>query len=229
MGRGKRREGNVGVLARETRTHVAVPLSDSKTRKRLLPTGDLSQPEAEPVRHPIPAELHADDGGATANFDAAAFFEQASDEDLVELGKLQWESSYESDAIAEFMNGKDQGVTDVYDYREQHPQQLNGDTNGFDVHLDAAAAEAWLEANRPHLFPWINHEVNFATPRYQVIATEFISGGSSQGCEWQIRISATDELVATLHEDSGADEAFAIEYVKALEANMPLPELEQPL
>lgn len=96
----------------------------------------------------IRAEVHSDDFRATARFDAEPFFQQASDQDLIDLAEADWGGDEAADRVAREMEDHPgyEAVGRVLDYAS--------DTRncGFECHVHAQDAEAWLFANRPALY-----------------------------------------------------------------------------
>ena len=116
---------------------------------------------AEPVNHeptnvrglaPVKAEAHSDDYNVQVEFDAADWFEQASDQEIVELVNCGWGGDYPADAVAEFLSDADLGLSKLFDYLHAIANDPSKkDCNGFECHIDPDKAAAWLNANRPQL------------------------------------------------------------------------------
>jgi hypothetical protein len=162
-----------------------IPLSDG-TRKRLPPTGDLSAPAKEKL--PIRAEVHTDDHAAVAIFDARAWFEQASDQEIFDLATENggYGHSYAADAVGVFFEDDQDVVGDVFAYQRRTPRQMNGDTMGFEVEVDEDMATAWLRAERPHLIPWIEGEAAFTTPNYKIVFGIITTGDDDGKQSWEV-------------------------------------------
>lgn len=90
----------------------------------------------------IHAEVHSDDHVWTASFDATPFFEQVSLQDLQDLAHCDWGGDYPADAVAEFMDEKDPGVTEVFKYKDKKEAQ------GFECNIREHSAFVWVKANR---------------------------------------------------------------------------------
>ena len=100
----------------------------------------------------IRAEVHTDDYGAEAEFDATAFFEQADDDSLDALVRCGYRGDYPADAVAEFFASTNKGVATVFEYlhaARQARRIIGSDAIGFECSVDPEDAEAWLVANRP--------------------------------------------------------------------------------
>lgn len=177
------------------------PLSSGRGRRKLAATG-ISGPHKDVL--PVPAEAHSDDQQISARFDAAPWFEQASDEEIVALALENFEPSYEADDVALFFEETNVQVAKLFSYlhEDPHPRLANGDPCGFECEVELEAAMAWLEQERPHLDAWISGEVNFATPHYQVVVVG--NGSSGEDCA-DVRETATDTLIATFAEQSEAE------------------------
>lgn len=98
----------------------------------------------------IPAEVHSDDYAAEARFDATPWFEQASDQEILDLAGCEWGGDYPADAVARFFEQRDSGVDRVFTYLSfQPPMSYTSDAVGFECHVDALAALDWLRVHRP--------------------------------------------------------------------------------
>src|SRR5205823_1079481 len=53
----------------------------------------------------IRAEVHSDDHKVKASFDATAFFERATLEEVLGLAEIGWGGNYEADGVAQFLEG----------------------------------------------------------------------------------------------------------------------------
>ena len=96
----------------------------------------------------IPAEVHSDDHKVTANFDAVAYFVQASDDELVGLVDCGFGGDYPADEVAQFMADLDEGVERVFMYLSFEPEHF-GEKVGFECHVDQRPALLWIKAHRP--------------------------------------------------------------------------------
>jgi len=94
----------------------------------------------------INAKCYSDDGAVEVNFDATAWFEQATDEQIKELADIEWGGNYASDDVALHMATVDKKVQKVFDYCE-----INRDMPGFECRVNPQDAIAWVKANRPSL------------------------------------------------------------------------------
>lgn len=103
---------------------------------------------------PVAAEVHSDDREAKATFDAQEWFKQASDDDILNLAREDYQFEATSDAVAEFMAAKDEKVKEVMEYvatRNDTLKSQNREQEGFGCSVDEAQAIDWVEKFRPHL------------------------------------------------------------------------------
>lgn len=96
----------------------------------------------------IRAEVHDDEFRTSARFDATAWFEQASDKDILDLAKIDWRGDYAADVVAEFFEGYNVGTPDTVDDVFKAVNVLD---TGFEVSVEPEDAVRWVEKNRPHL------------------------------------------------------------------------------
>lgn len=109
--------------------------------------GDLTP--CEPAEYVITAEAHSDDHSVEIDFDAAPFFEQASDEEIIALRGISWGSNYEADRVLDFCNAQD-GPSLLFAYLNTKPRSF-GESVGFECNVDEDDAEAWVMTHRRHL------------------------------------------------------------------------------
>ncbi|MCY2950426.1 MAG: hypothetical protein NTU53_00415, partial [Planctomycetota bacterium] len=93
---------------------------------------------------PVRAKIVADRDRVMAEFDANAWFEQASIGELVELAKCEFQSDYPADAVGEFFFDTS--------LKEWHTA-YTGD--GFEVYVDESDAQRWVEHNRREWYPML--------------------------------------------------------------------------
>lgn len=92
----------------------------------------------------IRAEVHSDDYAAAARFDATAWFEQASDDEIHGLVACHCGGDYAADAVAVWSASLFDAVADVFRYDELA-------RCGFECHVNEDDAEAWIAKHRPRL------------------------------------------------------------------------------
>lgn len=111
----------------------------------------------------IRAEVHSDDFRVTARFDAEPFFRQATDQDLLDLAAVEWGGDQAADRVAREMEGYQgyEPVRQVMDYVR------NTRDCGFECHVHAQDAEAWLLAHRPSLYRDLNGDKPLLLPDAQ--------------------------------------------------------------
>lgn len=105
----------------------------------LLYPGDLLYSGVAPVS----AETHDDDHRFEVAFDAALWFEQASDQAIVDLAKCGWGCDYAADDVAEFFRDSNPRVANMFDCKN----------SGFECNVEEDEAYAWIKANKPALLP----------------------------------------------------------------------------
>lgn len=93
----------------------------------------------------IEATVHSDDHQRQETFDATPWFLIATDTELRELHDCGWGGDYPADTVVDYMDGRDHGVTRLFEYLHTHPGQ------GFECHVNPVSAQAWLSAHRPCL------------------------------------------------------------------------------
>jgi hypothetical protein len=97
----------------------------------------------------IRAEVHSDDFVFKTNFDATRWFENASNEELINLINCGFGGDYPSDDVARYFAETNEDVADVFDY-------LNIKPVGFECHVNVDDAENWIKNNRPNLKDYLN-------------------------------------------------------------------------
>ncbi len=101
----------------------------------------------------LPAEARSDDGEAGCHFDALAYFQQASDDDLEKLAGCGFGGNYPADDIAYFYEAEDRRVSDMLRHCEQLQDDPEAeDHSGFEVRVEPRAALDWIRVKRPALY-----------------------------------------------------------------------------
>jgi hypothetical protein len=112
------------------------------------PSGFDASPGDPPLR--VDARAHSDDYHVNIKFDAAGWFAQAPDDEIVSLAKVNWGGDYEADAVAEHFEHST--TQRLFDYLSTKPTMMGSDDPvGFECHVDADQAVAWLHRHRPEL------------------------------------------------------------------------------
>lgn len=111
-----------------------------------------SQPTTSPVR--VRAECHSDDRVFEVEFDAAQWFDQASDQEIFDLAECGWGGDYPSDAVAIDMAKHLDSIAALFVYLDNHNRSPRKHI-GFECHVEREGAIAWLRANRPGLLTHI--------------------------------------------------------------------------
>lgn len=93
---------------------------------------------------PIKAEVHDDGHRIKAEFDARRWFDQASDNEILELARCGWGGNYPADEVACFMEDHDEEVAKVF-------AVVEACQDGFECHVDEQDALRWLAKNRAYV------------------------------------------------------------------------------
>jgi hypothetical protein len=101
----------------------------------------------------IEAEAHSDDRVHEVVFDAEPWFDQALDDEILDLVDIGYSHDYAADYVAEYFEDSDPRLSALFEYARR---MFNV---GFEVVVDSAAAEAWLRTHRPHLGNYLDGEV----------------------------------------------------------------------
>ena len=104
----------------------------------------------------IAAEAHSDDRVVEAEFDAEPWFEQASEEDVLQLARCGWKHDYPADAVAHFVADRESNVADLFKYLNLVAYQKNAP--GFECSVDRDEALAWIGKNRSQWYPRVLRE-----------------------------------------------------------------------
>jgi len=96
----------------------------------------------------IRAEVHDDEFRTSARFDATAWFDQASDEEILDLAKIEWRGDKPADVVAEFFEGHNVGTPDTV---EDVFKAVNVLDTGYEVSVEPDDALRWVKTHRPHL------------------------------------------------------------------------------
>jgi hypothetical protein len=104
----------------------------------------------------ICAEVHSDDYVRQVKFDATKWFESASDQEIINLINCDFGGDYPADRVAENLSVFNQELSDFFSYFDDKPVMLNGDTVGFECHVNVNEAESWIKNNRPNLKEYLD-------------------------------------------------------------------------
>jgi hypothetical protein len=99
----------------------------------------------------VSAECHSDDQAAQVQFDAAPWLKKATIERIVKLAKCGWGGDYGADQVAMDMADKNSDIADMFKYIEIR-NKVSKEHIGFECHVDATEARAWIQKNRPRVF-----------------------------------------------------------------------------
>jgi hypothetical protein len=98
----------------------------------------------------ITAEAHTDDHAVAICFDAEDWFIQAEDSDILRLAECEWGGDYPADAVADYY--AETALDKLFTYISFRQQYSIKPTVGFECHVSASDAIAWVKLNRPLLF-----------------------------------------------------------------------------
>lgn len=101
----------------------------------------------------IKAQVRDDEFRTSSKFDATSWFEQASDDEILDLAKIDWGGNQAADAVAEFYEGHHVGEPDTVDAVFKAVNVLD---TGYECYIDEADALRWVQENRPQLMDKIN-------------------------------------------------------------------------
>lgn len=104
----------------------------------------------------IKSEAHSDDYIVSVKFDATDWFESVTDQDIINLIECDFGGDYAADDVVRFFTEKNADVGDFFSYFDNNPVMPNGDTVGFECHVDPDDAGEWIRLNRPHLVRFFN-------------------------------------------------------------------------
>ena len=108
-------------------------------------TSPLTKPEFV-----VPATVASDDGVVTASFDAEPWFRASTDEELLELANLGWGGCQAADSVALHLEADNKAVAGIMEYLRLMQETIEN-APGFEVYIDPAAAERWLQRHKPVL------------------------------------------------------------------------------
>ncbi len=94
--------------------------------------------------------VYADDRLFDATFDTIPWFEQATDDEILALAKINFGGGPEADAVAEWFDEKLRRVEVVLEYCE-HTTRGPGPIVNFTAEIHSEAAVEWIAKHRPHL------------------------------------------------------------------------------
>ena len=93
----------------------------------------------------VKAKMHSDDYVFECEFDATSWFEQASNDEIVELANCDWGGDLPADRVAQFVEDSDPDVGACLDYC----RRKNG--IGFECYVDEESATLWIGKHRPEI------------------------------------------------------------------------------
>ena len=99
----------------------------------------------------VRAECHSDDRIYSAEFNAARWFEQADDSEVLALAHEDWGDGYAADEVGMFMADSVADVQKMFDYLE-HYNGTRKEQIGWVCTVDKADVLQWLKAHRPQVY-----------------------------------------------------------------------------
>lgn len=109
----------------------------------------------------IRAEVHTDNLAIEVEFDATAWFKQATDAQILALAECEFGGDYPADEVARFYDDspldQDKRIELLFDYLAL---KMGGEPCGFECHVNEEDALAWLLDNRPKLRAKVMEIVN---------------------------------------------------------------------
>lgn len=157
---------------------------------------------AELLQPSVQAEAYTDDRKVHPKFDAARWFAQAADEDIVRLQACGWGGDYPADAVAEHMAAHNQGVREVFDYTAI--LQRSGAECGYECRVEAESAMAWLKLHRNGVWSQIvcdKNEVSLVEAQEEEIRGRWDwldAHGNASECSFETKSEAAQDAVKVL-------------------------------
>lgn len=107
---------------------------------------------AEPCKPRVEAEAYSDDRAFEIKFNAADWFETATDGEIVALAACDWGGDYAADAVAVDLADTNKDLAAMFSYLERIQDRPDKkDAHGFECRVDGDSALAWLRLHRPEL------------------------------------------------------------------------------
>jgi hypothetical protein len=123
-----------------------IPLHELET----VPSDDLRKRYGISARIRVHAEVHDDLHTCSVQFDAAAWFEQSRDEDIVALHDIGWGHGEAADVVALHFDDRHDVITGLFIVCRSTQGTRNA--VGFECSVDADSAMAWIKHYRPGLW-----------------------------------------------------------------------------
>lgn len=100
----------------------------------------------------IRAEAHSDDRVFEVSLNAVPWFQQASEQEVLNLARCGWGGGEASDLVVESFIGKDVQVDEMFGYLHLiRDSREKKDQCGFECTVNKEDALSWLARNRPTL------------------------------------------------------------------------------
>lgn len=105
------------------------------------------------MAHTIKAKTYSDDHNVETEFDAVHWFTIATDTEILNLAECGWGGDYAADAVAQWSSDINDKVAAMFSYVATiQDDPAKKDVCGYECHVDADDAMAWLKDHRPHLY-----------------------------------------------------------------------------
>jgi hypothetical protein len=101
----------------------------------------------------VRAEVHSDDHMHEVAFDAVEWFQQASDEEIIALAKIEWGGDYEADEVAKHFEDENEGIEALMSYCCRSQNAV-----GFECSVGSEDALKWLKEHRPRVYEQLADE-----------------------------------------------------------------------
>ena len=163
---------------------------------------DMGGVPAELLQPCVHAEAYTDDRRVHPKFDAARWFAQAGDDDILRLQGCGWGGDYPADAVAEYVAAHHQGVREVFDYAAI--LQRSGADCGYECRVDRESAMAWLKLHRNGVWSQIvcdTNEVSLVEAQEEEIRGrwDWLDGhGNASECSFETKSEAAQDAVKVL-------------------------------
>ena len=100
----------------------------------------------------IKAKAWSDDHNIEVEFDATAWFEGASNKEILDLAACDWRGDYPADEVAMFMADQVPALADLFRYLAIIAKDpLKKDLGGFECAVDADQAHQWIKKHQSNI------------------------------------------------------------------------------
>lgn len=114
------------------------------------PAADVRQRYEVLPRIRVRAEVHDDSHFKKVEFDAALWFAQTTDNQIIRLHDIGWTGDEPSDVVAEYFENRNEDIAGLFNFcRATHHTR---DPQGFECSVDEDSAMSWLKQHRRGLW-----------------------------------------------------------------------------